>query len=70
MVSALIMIAPSVEMLLVLIISGLLIRRYVDRKRTSCWVTLLAYVGWFLGFSMIIFIPLDIYLTVQNGHAS
>lgn len=63
-------IMPVVESVMVLIAAVYLVRRYADKARTPTWCMILAYVGWFLGFSMVVFVPLDIFTTIKNGHAS
>lgn len=61
---------PGVESALVLIAAIYLVRRYADKTRTPTWCMSLAYIGWFLGFSMVVFVPLDIFTTIKNGQAS
>ena len=39
-----------------------LLRGYADRKRTSIFIRVLTFVGWFLSFSLVVFLPLDIYM--------
>ena len=55
---------PSIETTLVFAITVYLVRKYADLNRTPYVVMLMTVIGWFMGFSMIVFIPLDIYLTV------
>ena len=61
---------PAVESIVVLILTVYLVIRFADKHRTPFWCYLLTIFGWALGFSMIIFVPLDIYLTLKNGVAS
>ena len=61
---------PAVESIVVLIITIYLVIRFADKKRTPFWCYVLTIFGWSLGFSMIIFVPLDLYLTLKNGVAS
>ena len=60
---------PVVESVIVLVITVYLVFRFADKKRTPVWCYVLTIFGWFLAFSMIVFVPLDIYLTLKNGKA-
>jgi len=39
-----------------------MLRGYADRSTTSYCIQFIVLIGWFLSFSVIVFIPLDIYL--------
>lgn len=53
---------PTTEAIVVLVITCLLMRKYADLKRTSNFSVAMTSLSWFLAFSMIFFIPLDIYI--------
>lgn len=36
---------------------------YADKKRTTICMRFLTVVGWFLSFALVVFLPLDIYIT-------
>ena len=57
-------IVPVCELLAVTVVIWMLINKYADKARTPLLVLILTGIGWFLGFSIIIFIPLDIQLTI------
>lgn len=52
---------PLVEALSVLSLTCFLVYKYADTKRTNWFSLVITAVSWFLAFSMIFFIPLDIY---------
>lgn len=52
---------PIVESVLVLFVTCALIYKYADLKRTNRFSLAITTLSWFLAFSMIFFIPLDIY---------
>ena len=52
---------PIAECLAVLAVTFLLIRKYADLERTNWFSLTITGLSWFLAFSMICFIPLDIY---------
>lgn len=60
------LLVPIFEMLVVIVVIVVLIHKYADKQRTPIVVLLLTGLGWFLGFSMIVFIPLDVLLTVNH----
>jgi hypothetical protein len=60
------LLVPIFEILVVTVLIAVLIHKYADRQRTPIVVLLLTGLGWFLGFSMIIFIPLDVLLTINK----
>ena len=45
----------------VLAITCYLVYKYADMKRTNWFSLIITAISWFLAFSMIFFIPLDIY---------
>jgi len=53
---------PCLEAVLVLTATCLLLRKYADFKRTNKFSIAVTGLSWFLAFSMILFIPLDIYI--------
>ena len=52
---------PIAETVIVLIVTCCLIYKYADIKRTNNISLAMTTLSWFLAFSMIFFIPLDIY---------
>ena len=52
---------PIAECLAVLAVTLLLLRKYADLERTNWFSLTITGLSWFLAFSMICFIPLDIY---------
>ena len=58
---------PSIEAILIMIVTFLLLRFFADRKRTPIICQIMTFFGWLLGFSMVFLIPLDIYTTIVNG---
>mmetsp|Transcript_29840 Transcript_29840/g.40335 ORF Transcript_29840/g.40335 Transcript_29840/m.40335 type:complete len:175 (-) Transcript_29840:645-1169(-) len=46
-----------------------LLYRYKDEK-TPLYVLVMTGVGWFLAFSVILFIPIDVFMTTTEGEAS
>ena len=52
---------PIAECVGVLAVTCLLVRKYADVKRTNTFSLVITALSWFLAFSMIFFIPLDIY---------
>ena len=59
---------PSIEAILITIITILLLRHYADRTRTPMICQAMTFVGWLIGFSMVLLIPLDIFTTITNGN--
>ncbi len=53
---------PIVEAVLVAIGTFFLVHKYADRKRTNRFSLAMTTLSWYLAFSMIFFIPLDIYV--------
>ena len=53
---------PTVECIVLLLMCLYLLWGYADKKRTSVCIRLLALVGWFLSFALVVFLPLDIYM--------
>lgn len=51
-----------IEGIILLCFSVYLVWEYAAVKRTPLYVRLLTIASWFLGLTIIIFIPLDIYL--------
>ena len=56
---------PLVEIGAVLAVTCLLLRKYADLERTNWFSLIITGISWFLAFSIICFIPLDIY-SVSN----
>ena len=56
---------PMVEIAAVLAVTCLLLRKYADLERTNWFSLIITGISWFLAFSIICFIPLDIY-SVSN----
>jgi hypothetical protein len=50
------------EGILLLFLVAYLVWWFAAKKRTPMYVKVLTGVGWFLGFALILFIPLDIYI--------
>ena len=59
---------PTVEAVVIFIVTLFLVAQYADRARTPFAVVLFTIISWVMSFSMIMFIPLDIWL-VSNSHA-
>ena len=57
---------PAFQTLLLVIISLYLLRGYADRQTTSYFIQFTVLIGWFLSFSVIVFIPLDIYVNEKE----
>ena len=53
---------PTVEAVTIFIVILFLVAEYADRARTPGAVILFTIISWFMSFSMIMFIPLDIWL--------
>ena len=53
---------PTVEAVAIFIIILFLVAEYADRARTPFAVIVFTIISWFMSFSMIMFIPLDIWL--------
>ena len=53
---------PVTEAVIVLLMTCCLIYKYADLKRTNILTLITCTMSWFLAFSMIFFIPLDIYI--------
>ena len=70
MVKNIMIILPTIEVVIVFLAAVFLVRRYADKVRTPTWCMILAYLGWFLGFSIAVFVPLDIFTTINMGHAA
>jgi hypothetical protein len=62
-------VATIIEVVLLLIFTYVLIWYYASKELTPIYVKALTLLGWFLGFAIILFIPLDIYLvsTLQTS---
>ena len=43
---------------------------YADKKRTSILMKILTVAGWFLSFALVVFLPVDIYLTKARASIS
>ena len=54
---------PILELLAFFIFCFYLLCGYADKKRSNYFVKILTLIGWFLTLSLIVFIPLDIYLS-------
>ena len=52
---------PIAEGVAVFAVTCLLVRKYADLERTNWFSLIITTMSWFLAFSMICFIPLDIY---------
>ena len=53
---------PTVEAVVIFIVTLFLVAQYADRARTPFAVVLFTIISWVMSFSMIMFIPLDIWL--------
>ena len=60
---------PTLEAVVVLVGTCLLVRKYADFKRTNRFSLAITTLCWFLSFSMIFFIPLDVYIVSQSHHS-
>jgi len=54
---------PIVELIALFIFCLYLLWGYADKKRSNHFIQIVTFIGWFLSFSLIVFIPLDIYLS-------
>lgn len=57
----------SIQLAIILVVCIYLLRGYTDRKQTSIFIQIVVVIGWFLSFSIIVFIPLDIYLNEEQA---
>ena len=55
-----------VQLIAILLVSLYLFWGYADRKRTPLCFGLVIILAWFFSFSVIVFIPLDIFLSNQG----
>ena len=53
---------PLAEAVAVLLVTCFLVYKHADMKRTNNFSLAITTLSWFLSFSMIFFIPLDIYV--------
>jgi hypothetical protein len=53
---------PVIEAALLLLLCVLLVRKYADMQRTDYFTIFLVIIGWFMAFSMIFAIPMDLYI--------
>ncbi len=58
---------PLTEAILITIVTIVILRYMADRTRTPFICQIFTFIGWFIGFSMVFLIPLDIYTTIDNG---
>lgn len=58
-----VVVIPMFQCVLLFIISLYMLWGYVDRKNTSIIISLIVLVCWFVSLSLLVFIPLDIYLS-------
>ena len=58
-----IFIIPFIQCIIILVVAAYLLWGYADRKRTPIFFCLVVLVAWFFSFSVIVFIPLDIFLS-------
>ena len=58
---------PMVEIAAVLAVTCILLRKYADLERTNWFSLIITGISWFLAFSIICFIPLDIYSVSNNS---
>ena len=57
---------PAVEAISLLFLCIYLVRIFADMQRTSWFVLILVVLNWYMAFSMIFAIPLDIYIVSTN----
>jgi len=53
---------PAIEATVLLFVCLYMVCKFADRTRTSCFVMSITVLGWYMAFSMIFAIPLDIYI--------
>ena len=53
---------PAIEAALLLLLCVFLVRKYADMQRTNSFTLFLVVLGWFMAFSMIFAIPMDLYI--------
>ena len=58
-----VIIVPTLQSLFVFATTLYMICGYVDKKRTGWFTTIIVFLSWYISFSVIVFIPLDIYLS-------
>ena len=58
---------PTVEAVVIFIVTLVLVAQYADRSRTPFPVVMFTIISWVMSFSMIMFIPLDIWLVSDCG---
>jgi hypothetical protein len=61
------MLIIAIEAILVFMATLCIVNKYADRQRTPFVVKAATVMGWFAGFSMIVFVPLDIYVTLTKS---
>ena len=54
---------PLIECIILFLMCLYLLRGYADKKRTSLCIKMLTVLGWFLSFSLVVFIPVDIFMS-------
>lgn len=59
---------PAVEAMLLLLLCIYLVRKFADMQRTSWFVLILVVINWYMAFSMIFAVPLDIYIVSNLRH--
>ena len=57
---------PIAEGIVILTAVIYLLCKYADRKRTPAFVYFVVGLGWFMGFSMLFIIPIDIYYSITT----
>ena len=60
---AALVILPAIECIVLLLMCFYLLWGYADKKRTSICMKVLTVLGWFLSFALVVFLPLDIYIS-------
>ena len=58
-----VIVLPLIECTVILAVCGYLLRGYIDRERTPMPLIVATYIGWILSFSLMVFTPLDVYLS-------
>jgi hypothetical protein len=58
---------PSVEAVILLVLCIYLVRKFADMQRTNAFTILLVILGWYMAFSMIFAIPMDIYIVSSSA---
>ena len=54
---------PLIECIILFLMCLYLLRGYADKKRTSLCIKMLTLIMWFLSFSLVVFVPVDVFMS-------